>query len=249
MRTVTRYSGHPTQNRGLPDLALRAEPFSHDSSPASAPLLTDRQREHLIAIATKLTLPPRMMLYQERAAARWLFISAEGVVKTYRELPSGKRRIVAFLFARDIFGLAERGCYVNAARTVTRAILYRVPLEPLRQLLERDPGLNMQFLFKVTHELRRAQRQTLMMGRRDAAGRLAMFLQMLRDSGCGDVKHPDLVEVPMSRSDIADFLGLSLEAVSRACRLLEQRRIIKFEHRHLARLLDARRLDRLAATH
>jgi CRP/FNR family transcriptional regulator, anaerobic regulatory protein len=248
LRIVTQHSGHPTHHRGRHDLAIRAEPFVDDPSPASTPLLTDRQREHLMAIATKLTLPPRMMLYQERAAARWVFVSVEGVVKTYRDLPSGKRRIVAFLFARDIFGLAERGRYVNAARTVTRVILYRVPIELLRQLLERDPGLNMKLLCKVTHELRRAQRQTLMMGRRDAAGRLAMFVQMLRDHGRVDLKRPDLIDLPMSRSDIADFLGLSLEAVSRASRLLEDRRIIKFEHRYLVRLLDPRRLDRLAAT-
>jgi len=247
MRTVTGYAGRAMQSRGVHDLAIRAEPFGAESSHPSTPLLTDRQREQLVAIAAKLTLPPRMMLYQEGAAARWLFVSAEGVVKTYRDLASGKRRIVAFLFARDIFGLAERGHYVNTARTVTRVVIYRVPIDLLRELLARDPSLNVPLLCKVTHELRRSQRQTLMMGRRDAAGRLAMFLQMLRDHGRVDLAHADLLDVPMSRSDIADYLGLSLEAVSRASRYLEDHRIIKFQHRHLVRLLDSRRLDRLAA--
>ena len=83
-------------------------------------------------------------------------------------------------------------------------------------MLRRDPELQLAFLCKVTHELREAQRRAMAIGRRDAAGRLAMFLIMLRDHLGGRDADPNCVPLVMSRSDIADFLALSLEAMSRA---------------------------------
>ena len=67
-----------------------------------------------------------MMVYREQSAATSVFAVADGVVKTYRDLPSGKRTIGAFLFARDLFGLAENGRYINCAQAVTRVTLYRL---------------------------------------------------------------------------------------------------------------------------
>ena len=81
-----------------------------------------------------------------------------GVVKSFRELPSGKRRVATFLFPDDIFGLSEAGRYVNTTQTVTAATIYELDTERLKALLLQDPQLQIQFLCKVTHELREAQR-------------------------------------------------------------------------------------------
>lgn len=226
--------------------SLRTAPFGAGTADSSENVLTDRQRATLLAIAARLTLPPRMTLYTEGTPARWVFVAAEGVVKTLRELPSGKRRILGFLFPRDLFGLAERGRYVNTARTITRVVLFRLPLDTLRSTLERDSALNLRVLCKVTDALRRSQRQAIMVGRRDAPGRLAMFLLHIRDHAAADAAHPDHVALPMSRSDIADFLGLSAEAVSRATRALERQRLVEFDGRHLVRIVNPSRLAKLA---
>jgi CRP-like cAMP-binding protein len=186
------------------------------------------------------------MIYREESPAQWVFAVAEGVVKSYRDLPSGKRVVNAFLFARDLFGLAENGRFLSSAQTVTHTTLYRLPVEDLTALLKRDPELQFQFLTKVTHELRESQRRMILRGRRDAVGRLAMFLTLmagLNPTACTDCK----ISLPMSRSDIADFLGLSLETVSRAAGALERRRLVTFESRHLARIVDAAGLTKLAA--
>jgi CRP-like cAMP-binding protein len=163
-----------------------------------------------------------------------------------RELPSGKRVVGALLFPRDRFGLAENGRYINTAQTITRVVLYRLPNTDLRVLLMHDAGRQFQFLSKVTHELRQAQRRMVLLNRRDAAGRLAMFIEGMSGKPALETLHEDVV-LPMTRSDIAAFLGLSLESVSRASAELERRRMVKFSGRHIVRIVDPPRFSKLVA--
>jgi CRP-like cAMP-binding protein len=241
---VSKRAGSPGAGERLP--AIRATGFLGTVTPG-VPLLTSAKREELLQLATRLRLPARMVLYEEQSPARWLFINAHGAVKSFRDLPSGKRRVAAFLFPGDIFGLAENGHYVNATQSITPVTLYRIPLDTLAEVFRHDPELQFAFLCKVTHELREAQRRTITLGRRDAAGRLAMFLMMLRGHLRVTDDDPNEIPLVMSRSDIADFLALSLEAMSRASAELERRGLVRFEGRHLARVLDLRRLEKLAA--
>ena len=226
-------------------ISLRAIPFLQGSVSGLNPPLGDKQRRALASICTRVRVPARMTLYHEQSQAKWVFMNASGTVKTFRDLPSGKRRINAFLFPGDLFGLAERGKYVNAAQAITAVTLYRVPLDSLAAVLRQDADLQFSFLCKVTHELREAQRRAMIVSRRDAAGRLAMFLQMIREQLYGEGR-PQAIPLAMSRSDIADFLSLSLEAVSRAAAELERRGVVRFEARHLVRVLNEKRLDNLA---
>jgi CRP-like cAMP-binding protein len=216
-----------------------------DQDPGVTPVfLTDAQRERLTAIATRVQLPPRTIVYREGSPATDVFAIGEGVVKSYRDLRSGRRVIHAFLFSRDLFGLAENGRYVNSVAAVTPVTLYRLPLEQLAVLLKHDGEIQFAFLAKVTHELREAQRRTIARQRRDAAGRLATFVALMQER---IDPAADTVCLPMSRSDIAAFLGLTLESVSRASSYLQRRRMIRFEGRHLAHILDPAELAKLVA--
>jgi CRP-like cAMP-binding protein len=210
----------------------------------AAPLLASRHQVQLATLASRVHVPARMVVYREGAAAQWVFIVASGVLKAFRDLPSGKRRVVAFLFAEDLFGLSEGQHYVNTLQAITPVTLYRIPTATLIGALRRDPELEFQFLCKLTHELRKSQRHTVIVSRRDAVGRVAMFLRMLEQHG--PQRRDSLIEVPMSRSDTANYLGLSLEAVSRACRRLEHSEILTFTDRHHVKVIDRRRFELLA---
>src|SRR6185295_52732 len=105
-----------------PGPSIRSVPFTSMISGKVPARLTDRQREDLLRIATKLRLPARTVIYREGAEANWVFIDGSGVVKTCRELPSGKRRIASFIFPRDVFGLSENGLYLNSAYTITSTL-------------------------------------------------------------------------------------------------------------------------------
>ena len=225
---------------------LRGIPLSDTGGDGPVRLLSNRQRQELAAIAVRLQVPRRTIVYREHTPAESVFIVGDGVVKAFRDLPSGKRPVLAFHFAEDIFGLAENGFYVNTIQAVTDVALFRMPLEVLKDTLAGDAELQLQFLLKVTHELREAQRHTIAIGRRDAVGRVASLLRSLEDH-TARAQQSGMIDIPMTRSDVAAYLGLSLEAVSRACRRLERSGIVTFVDRHRARVRDRRRLDRLAS--
>jgi CRP-like cAMP-binding protein len=225
---------------------MRAVHFIQGTSgPVEVLLLTPAQREQLTQIGVRIRLPARMVIYREDAPAEWVFGINEGCVKCYKELPSGKRALCAFLFAHDLFGLAENGRYMNTVQAITNVTLTRVPLPELTMILRHDGELQFQFLAKVTHELRSAHRRAILINRRDAVGRFAMFIAAM----AGPVPATDGLHValPMARSDIADYLGLSLESVSRAGAELERTGLVKFENRHLARIADSARMAKLVA--
>ena len=226
--------------------SLRAIPFGPGPTREVVQLLSPRQQQQLASIATRLQLPARMVLYREESVAHWIFIVAHGVMKSFRDLPSGKRRVTAFLFPHDLFGLAERGHYVNTLQSVTAVTLYRIELATLTAMLRRDSELEFQFLCKVTHELRESLRRGLIIGRRDAAGRVAMFLRMLEQRMLHR-RNGAHIDIPMSRSDTANYLGLSLEAVSRACRRLERSGVVVFDGLHAARIVNRARFEKLAS--
>jgi len=227
---------------------LRGIPLEETGEIGPVRLLSVRQQHELASIAARLHVPRRTIVYREHTPAESVFIVAHGVVKAFRDLPSGKRPVLAFHFAEDIFGLAENGLYVNTLQAVTDVSLFRMPLAVLKDTLAGDAQLQLQFLVKVTHELREAQRHTIAIGRRDAVGRVASLLRTLGDH-TARAEQSGMIDIPMTRSDVAGYLGLSLEAVSRACRRLERSGIVTFVDRHRARVRDRRELDRLASAY
>lgn len=224
--------------------SLRSVPFM--TPPAGTAVLTERQRAQLMRIGTRLRLTPRTIVYHEGAAAESAFVVMEGAVKAYRDMPSGRRAVCAFLFSRDLFGLAERGRYLNATQAITPVTLLRLPMRELAVVLKHDGDLQFEFLTKITHELRESQRRAVLITRRDAPGRLAMFLVMMNERLSAGVRPSHVVPLPMSRSDIAGYLGLSLESVSRAAAVLQHRQLVKFEGRHAARIVNPDGLAKLA---
>ena len=221
---------------------LVAAPFMASATGEMVQLLTPRQQAQLAEIGEQIIAPRGHVFYREGTPAKWLYFCQEGAVKAYRELPSGTQRIKSFLFGGDVFGLAEAGQYMNSARALTRVVYYRIPTADLAALLQRDAALEYQFLMKVTHALRASQRRAIMMGRRDTPGRLAMFLVMMRRRLPGS----PVIPLPMSRTDIAGYIGHSLEAVSRAASRLVKQGIIAID-RNQVRILDPIQLERLAS--
>lgn len=243
-QTATRNGGTATVIAREP--ALVAVPFLKLARSGPVQLLSDAQREQLMECATVRECPARGIVYRAGAPADFVFVIGEGVVKSYRDLASGRRRIAAFLFARDLFGLAEAGQYVNSVQAITPVRLYAIGVDALTDLFQREPDIEMQFLCKIVHVLREAQHHNIIIGRRDAVGRFAMLLRLLQEQCPAHGRKT--IALPMSRSDIANYLGLSLEAVSRASRRLERQGIVEFLGRHEVRVIDRQRFEALAAS-
>ncbi len=231
--------------RGGPLIA--AVPFRGGGPGVPSPLLSAEERRRLALIASIANFPKGARLYEEGDEADCIYNVVQGEVKTFCALSSGKRRITAFLFPGDLAGLAENGRYVNTAQAVTPVTAYRLPLSALESLLRSDPELERHFLCKVCNELRAAQWHAVTLGRNDARGKLAMFVQMLEHSHSPDRKPGGHIHLPMTRSDIADYLGLSLEAVSRSFRRLQRSGIVRVTDLHNVRIVDRAQFERLVA--
>jgi CRP-like cAMP-binding protein len=198
-------------------------------------------------VASRLNLPARSKLFESGGEATSIWIVAAGVVKSYRELASGKRQVMGFLFAGDIAGLAENGKYVNTAQATTALTVYRIATGALTDILRRDSELEFLFLCKVAHELRKLQRRAIVTGRRQATGRLAMFLEMLAQHQADGTERAATIRLPMSRTDIAEYLNLTPEAVSRAITKLGRDGVAVSTDRHSVRILDNDRFNQLVA--
>lgn len=226
--------GDGFRTRGITRPSISAIPFREASDGKITSLLDERERAQLAQIATTVRFARGAPIYREGDLARFVYNISAGVARTFRTSPDGTRSVVAFLFPDDLFGLAEESAYVNSAEAVTSMVAYRLPLPALENLLRQDPGLEWHILVKLCHELREAQRHLIILGQRGALAKLALFLEMLdrsrkaRDGGDGEVY------LPMRRTDIADYVGLSLAVVSRSFRALEARQLVRFrDRRHL----------------
>jgi CRP-like cAMP-binding protein len=224
--------------------SIRAIPFG--TGPAVLRLSTI-DREHLASIATMMRVKAGTVLCRRGEDAKAIFSIVSGTMAAYRERSDGHRRVLGFLFAEDLFGLAHRGTYVNNVRAVTPATVFRFPIESLTALLTRDAGLQFRFLCKATHVVRETQRQAIMLTRRDPVERVAMFLAQLEDAQ-GEKRHPqDPIELPMTRQDIADYVNLPVGSISAALDALQQRGLIERNGDGSVAVLDRRRFDSLVS--
>jgi len=208
--------------------------------------LSGRDREHLATIATPMRVDTGTVLFRRGEEAHSLYSVVFGTMCTYREGSDGSRRVLAFLFAGDLTGLARRGVYVNTVKAITPASLFRFPMETLTALLTRDAGLQFRFLCKTTHFLRETQRQAIMITRQDPVERVAMFLSQLEEAQ-GDTPGNAPILLPMTRQDIADYLNLPAKAITPALAALEQRHMIKRKPDGSVVVVDRRRFDALVS--
>lgn len=212
-------------------------------------VLSAEELRRLKGIARILELPARdMLIYDQGQRADALFFIQKGMVATSVHDGDGNRQILGFLRSGDLFGLAEDGCYVNAARTLTPARIFRLPQEALRHLLLQDARLQLHFLAKAAHDLRVAQRQLIVLGRFSVQRRLASFLlELLRHDDVYDSARQRLT-LPMSRADMADYLATTTESVARAMAAMEEQGLIRRHGRHDIELLDLAALIRVASS-
>jgi len=179
-------------------------------APLEEPELSEMSR-----IVAKVSLDAGQPLFDEGEPARHIFSVTEGAVKVYKLLPDGRRQVTGFLFAGDFLGLAHGEVYAYSAEALGASTLCRFPRAKLESLLDRFPRMERRLLDMASHELAVAQDQMLLLGRKTAKEKIASFLLMLAWRQQRRGQGADPVALPMSRTDIGDFLGLATETVSR----------------------------------
>lgn len=183
--------------------------------------------ERLEAIKSTVRFRAGDICVQEGDAAAYLFNVTSGTIKVYKLLADGRRQITGFLFAGDFLGLTLNDTYAYSAEAVTNVALCRFQRARFEALLTEFPQLEKRLLGVASSELAAAQDQMLLLGRKTAREKVASFLLQLqrRTSQLGESSGE--VELPMSRTDIADYLGLTTETVSRTITQLKSAGIVR----------------------
>lgn len=201
----------------------------------------------LEGLAGHATFGPKETLFVQGDDAGSVYSVTAGVARLYKMLPDGRRQIVGFALPGDFLGLAMRDRYGFSADAVTDVAVCSFSRAAYAAFVDRNPSLLRRLHEFATHELTLAQDQMTLLGRRTAEEKLASFLISMRERW-SKLGAPSIsVELPMSRQDIADFLGLTIETVSRTFTQLTKRKLISLTPGG-ARLTDLGRLNQLAAT-
>ena len=154
-------------------------------------------------------------IFSEGEAADALYNVTSGTVKLYKLLPDGRRQITGFLVTGDFLGLAVNESYAYSAETVTSSSVCRFPRRKIDALMDEFPKMQRRLFSMASNELAAAQDQMLLLGRKTAKEKICSFLLMLSQRAARRGHKENPVYVPMSRADIADYLGLTTETVSR----------------------------------
>jgi CRP/FNR family transcriptional regulator len=193
-------------------------------------------------VTTQKAEAQRPIIVEGEQADAFLNIT-EGIVKVYKLLADGRQQIIGFLFAGDFVGLSSNETYAYSAEAITAVSYCRFPRRQLERLLDDFPQMERRLLRIASNELAAAQQQMLLLGRKSARERLASFLLMLSHQAerVGGVANP--VQLPMTRRDIADYLGLTIETVSRTFTQLRKEKIIDMRRPNEVDLIDRAELE------
>jgi CRP/FNR family transcriptional regulator len=169
----------------------------------------------LAAVAVEKTVGRGQVFIDEGESADNFYSVTQGAVKLFKLLPDGRQQITGFAGFGHFLGLAVFKTYAFSAQALGTVKLCSFSRIKLRRLLDDFPVLERRLLENACKELAAAQEQMLLLGRKTARERLASFIvARSRDATpCGD--DPDHIDLPMTRGDIADYLGLTIETVSR----------------------------------
>ncbi|TSD85502.1 Crp/Fnr family transcriptional regulator [Mycobacterium sp. KBS0706] len=208
--------------------------------------VSDEHLTEFADIAETVRLRPHQRIVTEGDPADHTFNIVSGAAKLVKALPDGRQQIVGFLLCGDFFGLPVQGAYPYGVEAIGEARLCRFERTRFEALLRRLPAVETALRERLIGDLASAQEHMLSLGQKSALERLTGFLLQLsgRAGGLGLSSNP--VQLPMTRADIADYLGLTLETVSRSFGRLRDQGLIAVRGRHEIALEAIDRLKELA---
>ena len=204
--------------------------------------------DRLAALVTPVDVEPQQTIFYEADPADHVFNVTAGAVRVSKLLPDGRRQVTGFLFPGDFIGLAHEADYIYTAEAITPGGLCRFRRADFDKALEQFPRMEKRLLGKASNELATAQDQMLLLGRKTAKEKIASFLLMLSRRAADRGQPGNPVELPMTRGDIADYLGLTVETVSRTFTSLRKDGYIELSNPQRVQLLRSDDLDELAGS-
>jgi CRP/FNR family transcriptional regulator len=223
-----------------------------DRQPAGAPsdIVVVRPSQNALkdlfaAQVTERYMPPRAICW-EGEAAEHVFYLLEGCLRAYRTMEDGRRAILRFNYGGDLLCLSAGSAHLFTAEAVTPIRFRRLSRHRFNGLVDASVDLRAQLHAEIRRDMRAAQDQIIRLGRTGADERVATFLLNVAQWAGACMRTPVEIEVPFSRLDIADYLGLTVETISREISKLKHDGLISTSGPHRIVLRRASRLREIA---
>jgi CRP/FNR family transcriptional regulator, nitrogen fixation regulation protein len=175
-------------------------------------------------------------IFGQGEPADYIYQVIEGAVRSHKLLSDGRRQIGAFHLPGDIFGLENGDFHRFTAEAIVVTTVCLIKRQGLERVAKTDPAMVLSLLAMTTHNLQHVENQILLLGRKSSRERVAAFLLEMN----GRLTTAGVMALPMGRRDVADYLGLTLETVSRA--------LSEFNRKGYVRFLDPRQIVVLNAS-
>lgn len=177
----------------------------------------------LTLMGMKLLYARNEEIYGQDQPAEYVYKVLKGSVRTYKMLDDGRRQIGGFYLLGDIFGLESGVNHRFAAEAIADAAVLAIKRSTLTALAQTDAAVARELWLVTAFELDHVHDQMILLGRSTAQERVAAFLVEMADRS----ENAAEFDLPMSRQDIADYLGLTIETVSRTFSSMERRALIE----------------------
>ena len=192
-------------------------------------------------------LESREVLFHQGDESRYVYTLTAGTARLVRVLADGRQAAIGFRFAGDMLGYVAGAEYLFSAEALTAITVCRIERKRLDEMFRRYPVLDRRFRELAAQELAASQDHIMALGRFTAEERVAAFLLVLIEAQERRGRTGPVFELPATRADIGEFLGLTLETVSRAISAFRKRGWLKLHGHTGIELLNRQLLAGLAA--
>lgn len=203
--------------------------------------------DQTLAQAALRRVEAKEFVFVEGDPTTHVFRVETGAVALYKVLVNGRRQIVGFAYPGDLIGLGAQGEHMMNAQAIRPTRLRCLGLAALHRSAASDPTLGFKLYETVARELAATRDLMLTTGQRSAVERVVSFLLAFSRRSERNGQNPCDFELPMSRADIGDFLGLTIETVSRTFTKLKTMGLIELPQTNRVKLIDLDQLESLAA--
>lgn len=193
--------------------------------------------EMLQTLSKSITIPKGGVLSEQNNPSTHVYVVLHGTIKLYRLMEDGGRQVTGFLGPGDLLGSPKIHSTMHCtAECLTECRLCAFPTESFHQMLKEYPDLCLVLLTTAYDEVEAQHEQLGLLGRKQADQRLAAFLLTMAKRWQHAGPMETTLHLSMSRADIADYLGLTVESVSRALQRLKHLGLLDLPKPTLARL-------------
>ena len=206
--------------------------------------LSDEDIAALDALVSYSSLDTGDYLFHQHTQARYVYMLEEGMLMMERSSSTGRRQVMAFTHPGNFIGITHNEHYEFTVSALAPSRIREIPIKPFIALQDDLPQLKENVRRIGGNILAHTLDQVFALGQKKAHERVCFMIKQLSDRMPKQRKH--LIDLVMTRQDIADYLGLTIETVSRAFGKLKREGIIDIYSAHTVEILDMPALEELA---